>query len=376
MRILRHLQWIALWVFGVLGPAYAHEVRPVVVTADLSQTGQAVLSLSANLEALIAGIGPQHKDTDDAPEAALYNRLRALSALELRERFASFMPDFLKAVSLVTNGQPSQLQISRIDIPEVKELKLARISTVVMSAQVPADAKSIRWTFPASLGSSVLRVRRADGLPLETNWLKEGAVSAEIPLVAATPKGRFATLLEYAAQGFTHILPKGLDHILFVLGLFLLSPRLRPLLVQITAFTIAHSVTLALGLYGYVEVSPKIVEPMIALSIVFVAVENLVTSTMTPWRPFVVFAFGLLHGLGFAGILQELGLPSDQYVTALVGFNVGVELGQLAVVALAFFATTYWFGNRGWYRARIVQPASLLIAAAGLFWTIERVWLA
>jgi hypothetical protein len=266
--------------------------------------------------------------------------------------------------------------VTRIEIPDVKDLKLARISTVMLSAPIAPDAKSVRWTFPATLGSSVLRVKRAEASALETNWLKEGAVSADIPMLAAAPKGRIATLIEYAAMGFTHILPKGLDHILFVLGLFLLSPQLRPLLVQVTAFTVAHSITLALGLYGYVEISPKIVEPLIAMSIVFVAVENLMTTKLTPWRPFVVFAFGLLHGLGFAGILQELGLPPDQYVTALVGFNVGVEFGQLAVIALAFFATAYWFSQRSWYRARIVQPASLLIAAAGLFWTIERIWFA
>jgi hypothetical protein len=359
-----------------IAPALAHEVRPVVVTADLSRSDQVVMTLSANLEALMAGIGPQHKDTDEAPEAALYNRLRALSEPELRARFASFAPEFLRAVAISVDGLPGTLQVMGIDIPDVKDAKLARISTVTLSAPIGPAAKQVRWTFPAVLGSSVLRVKRTEGTPLETNWLKEGAVSADIPLIAAPPKGRIATLVEYAAMGFTHILPKGLDHILFVLGLFFLSPKLRPLLVQVTAFTIAHSITLALGLYGVVDVSPKIVEPLIALSIVYVAVENLLTPTLKPWRPLVVFAFGLLHGLGFAGILQELGLPRDQYVTALVGFNVGVELGQLAVIALAFFATAYWFRDRSWYRGRIVQPASLLIAAAGLFWTVERIWFA
>lgn len=373
MLMRRHLGLIALGIFTWLSSAFGHEVRPVVVTADLSRSGQAVLTLSANLEALMAGIGPQHRDTDDAPQAALYNRLRALSELELRAGFAAFTPEFVKTVSLAVDGQPSALQVTRVDIPEVRDFKLARISTVTMTAAFAPDAKAIRWTFPASLGSSVLRVRRADGSPLETNWLKEGAVSADIPLAAAS-KGRLATLAAYVGMGFTHILPKGLDHILFVLGLFFLSSKLRPLLVQVTAFTVAHSITLALGLYGYAEISPKIVEPLIALSIVFVALENLMTTKLTPWRPFVVFAFGLLHGLGFAGILQELDLPRDQYVTALLGFNVGVEFGQLAVIALAFFATAYWFSNRSWYRARIVQPASLLIAAAGLFWTIERTW--
>lgn len=354
----------------------AHEVRPVVVTADLSQTGKVELTLSANLEAVMAGIGPQHKDTDDAPQAAEYNRLRALSPNELKARFDAFAPRFLKEAGLTFDGAATATTLTGVDIPDVKDQKLARISTVKVTAAVPAGAQAMAWTFPAAFGASVLRVKRAEGAPLETDWLKEGAASASVPMVAGPPKGRLATLVEYVVLGFTHILPKGLDHILFVLGLFFLSPQLRPLLVQVTAFTVAHSITLALGLYGIVSVAPEIVEPLIALSIVYVAVENLMTTSLTPWRPFVVFAFGLLHGLGFAGILQELGLPPAQYITGLIGFNVGVELGQLAVIGLAFMATAYWFGQRTWYRARIVWPACVLIALAGLFWTVERIWFA
>ncbi len=374
--MLRAGRWIvlALGLSGLVGHAFAHEVRPVVVTADLSAPNRAVLTLSANVEALIAGIGPQHKDTDDAPEAAAYNQLRALSVPELKARFGTFTPEFLRAVALAVDGRPVALDVTGIDVPTVADTKLARISTITLSAPLTQGAQALRWTFPNSLGSSVLRVKRDAATPLETNWLKDGAASADIPLVAAPPKGRLAALVDYAAMGFTHILPKGLDHILFVLGLFYLSPRLKPLLVQVTAFTLAHSLTLALGLFGVIAVSPKIVEPLIALSIVFVAVENLLTTRLTPWRPLVVFGFGLLHGLGFAGILQELDLPRSEYVTALIGFNVGVELGQLAVVALAYFATAYWFGERTWYRARIVRPVSLLIALAGVFWTVERIW--
>jgi HupE / UreJ protein len=134
-------------------------------------------------------------------------------------------------------------------------------------------------------------------------------------------------------------------------------------------------VSLALGLYGIINVSPKIVEPLIAASIVCVAVENLVTDKLHAWRPIVVFCFGLLHGLGFAGVLHEIGLPRADYVTGLIGFNIGVELGQLAVIALAFAATGLWFRARPWYRTRVVMPASLAIALVGLFWTFERIFI-
>ncbi|CAN0588825.1 unnamed protein product, partial [Ectocarpus sp. 12 AP-2014] len=128
----------------------------------------------------------------------------------------------------------------------------------------------------------------------------------------------------------------GLDHILFVLGLFFLSTRMGPLLWQISAFTLAHTVTLALGALGYVNIPGNIVEPIIAASIVYVAVENIVSDKLHRWRPLVIFVFGLLHGLGFASVLGEFGLPADQFIPALIGFNVGVELGQLTVIAIAF----------------------------------------
>ncbi len=189
--------------------------------------------------------------------------------------------------------------------------------------------------------------------------------------VAAATRGQ--VVRTYLELGFTHILPKGTDHILFVLGIFLLSIRLKPILMQVTAFTVAHTITLALTIYGVVSLSPKIVEPLIALSIVYVAVENIVTPKLSPWRVAVVFAFGLLHGMGFAGVLAELGLPRSEFLPALLSFNVGVELGQLSVIAIAFLLIGLPFRNKPWYRRRIVIPGSIAIAAVGLFWFVQRV---
>lgn len=176
---------------------------------------------------------------------------------------------------------------------------------------------------------------------------------------------------DYLRLGFEHILPKGLDHILFVLGLFLLTARLKPLLWQVTAFTVAHSVTLALAMLDIVTLPPRVVEPLISLSISYVAVENLLVSELKPWRPAVVFLFGLLHGLGFAGVLHEIGLPQGQLVAALISFNVGVELGQLAVVLIAF-AVLGWFRHKAWYRRAVTIPLSALIALVGAYWTVQR----
>jgi HupE / UreJ protein len=151
-----------------------------------------------------------------------------------------------------------------------------------------------------------------------------------------------------------------------------LSGRARSVLAQVSAFTIAHSITLGLSLYGVLAAPARIVEPMIAVSIVYVAVENIFRSELKSWRVALVFVFGLLHGLGFAGALRDLGLPRAEFATALLTFNVGVEAGQLAVIAAAFLLVGWHFAHRTWYRARIVVPASTLIACVAVYWTIER----
>ena len=176
----------------------------------------------------------------------------------------------------------------------------------------------------------------------------------------------------YLKLGFTHILPLGLDHILFVLSIFLLSSRLSTVLWQATAFTVAHSITLGLAMYGYIEPLPAVIEPVIALSIFFVAVENILVQKLKPGRLAVVFLFGLVHGMGFASALTELGLPPSDYLLSLLSFNAGVELGQISVILAAYLLVGRWFSGKPWYRNRVVTPASVVIALIALYWTVER----
>ncbi len=191
--------------------------------------------------------------------------------------------------------------------------------------------------------------------------------------VRSGASGWWSTFADFFSQGFLHVLPLGLDHILFVLGLFLLRREWRPLLWQVTTFTVAHTITLGLATLGWVHVSPKIVEPVIAASLVFVALENIFRPKYSVWRLVVVFIFGLVHGLGFAGALRELELPTASLVVGLLGFNVGVEGGQLAVIAIAFIATA-WVRDPQLYRRWVVIPGSAAIALMGLWWTVTRVF--
>ena len=172
----------------------------------------------------------------------------------------------------------------------------------------------------------------------ELNRSDTGATKTEFaPVLDETGNQRsvWSTATLYVAIGVRHILPDGRDHILFVLAVFLASVRWRALIIQVSAFTVAHTVTLALAASGVITPSAAVVEPLIALTIGLVAVENLFYHDMTKWRPALVFGFGLVHGMGFAGFFGELGLPAGQFWSALVGFNIGVEVGQLAIIALA-----------------------------------------
>lgn len=180
------------------------------------------------------------------------------------------------------------------------------------------------------------------------------------------------TVSLYLQLGFTHILPLGLDHILFVLSIFLLNPKLKPVIWQATAFTVAHSITLGLAMNGMISPPTHIIEPIIALSIMFVAIENIITDQLKPSRIAVVFLFGLIHGMGFASVLSDLGMPQNRFFTSLIMFNVGVELGQITVILIAWLLVGKWFSKKPWYRTRIVVPVSAVIAAIGLYWTIER----
>ncbi len=189
-----------------------------------------------------------------------------------------------------------------------------------------------------------------------------------------TPSGHPA-FTTYFGLGWDHIL-EGYDHLLFVLGLLLLLVELRTTIVAITAFTVAHGVSLALSVSGWVQVGQRPVEILIALSIVVLGIEisrgqknNPSLSTQYPWA--ISFAFGLLHGLGFAGAMREIGLPHDQILWPLVGFNLGVEAGQIlfvCVASIALFTLRKTVKTQAWTQ----RAAGAIIGIPGIIWVVQR----
>ncbi|MBN9089304.1 MAG: HupE/UreJ family protein [Reyranella sp.] len=176
--------------------------------------------------------------------------------------------------------------------------------------------------------------------------------------------------VDFIVMGAAHIL-SGPDHLLFLLALLALAKGFWPIVRIVTGFTIAHSITLSLAALGVVDVSGRIVEPLIAATIIWVALENLLAPAQTRWRWLIAAVFGLVHGLGFASGLTELGLPREAMVRALVGFNVGVELGQLAFVAVVM-PPLVWLARPG-RLAWLPQVLSVLVAVMGAVWLVERV---
>lgn len=376
-RSVRQAAWWFLCLLALMPavaplPAAAHEIRPAIATLTVASDGSLSLDIVLNLEAAIAEIGPDTADTDDSANVAIYDELRSLEPDQLSDDFARFEHRFLNGVSLTAqDGTPVELTLESLEIPDAPDLSLARQSEVRLVGALPETAEALTWTYAPSFGASVIRLQGPDEEEVSySEYVAVGASSAPVA-IEGVEQSAAQVLANYIRIGFVHVLPLGLDHILFVVGLFLLSPRPSALLWQVSAFTLAHTITLALGATGTVLVSSRLVETLIAASIAYVAVENLFTSRLQPWRPLLVFGFGLLHGLGFAGVLAEIGLPPQHFTVALVSFNIGVELAQLTIIA-GCFVVVGWALNRTWYRQAIKIPASLAIAAMALYWMAER----
>lgn len=333
---------------SLAAPARAHELGLVQVDAAFQKDGTFVLDLLVDVEHLPARPGGAR-----APEA--------------------FLRSLEEKTVLAFDGAPARLGAAGVDGPAGG----GRMTRLRFSGRTPSGVARVTFANAAISGFFVVRFRNEGPAAPVTLWVEGGKTSAPFTLDGAVvPPSRWKTVGTYVALGFTHILPAGLDHVLFVLGIFLLAAELKPVLWQVTAFTLAHTTTLALSVYGVVSLPASVVEPLIALSIVAIAVENVATTKLHAWRPAVVFAFGLLHGLGFAGVLADVGLPRAELLPALLAFNVGVEAGQLTVILAAFLAVGLPFRARPWFRRGVAVPASLAIAAVGLYWSVERVFFA
>ncbi len=268
--------------------AHAHEIGKTQVTTTIHPHAY-TLDIVVDPDALLTKLEVFSGAPLPAVEPARAERDRGIVELA---------STFLDRVTLRFDGQTMRPDFAYV--PESAFGDAAQSpSHVRLSGALPAGAREMTFSYGMALGSYALNVRIGDSA-VQTFWLEGTDASAPISLVAPPPPPTTAEVArQYFGLGFTHIVPKGIDHILFVLGIFLLSARWKSILLQVSTFTIAHSITLGLTMYGIVSLPAKVVEPMIALSIAYVAIENLATAELKPWRLALVFSFGLLHGMGF-----------------------------------------------------------------------------
>jgi hydrogenase/urease accessory protein HupE len=360
--VLPRAVWVAAIVLLCSPAAPAHEIGTTRVAVLFEQGRTYDIEIVTDAVSLV----------DKLEALAGSPSLGETNATRLQSILVSFEESFRRRVNVTFDASDVHPAIA-YSVAPASAPGAVPAATIRLTGRIPSGARRFSWTFGWTFASYALTLRSAASDNPATEWLEGNQSNTPFTLTSPAPTvNRLRTAWRYLTLGFTHILPYGLDHMLFMLGIFLLSGRARSVLWQVSAFTIAHSITLGLSMYGVIAAPPRIVEPMIAISIAYVAIENIFLSELKPWRVALVFAFGLLHGMGFAGALKELGLPRSEFLTALLTFNVGVEAGQLTVIGAAFLLVGWHCANRAWYRSRIVVPASAMIAFTAVYWTIQR----
>lgn len=354
--------------------AYCHDLKPAIANLDLVSQNSKIdfnLKINLNLEAIIAGIEPNHNNTNQSDNSQKYNQLRNLSSKKLEEEFTKIKDSFQKKIFFFNNDKKIKFKKISINIPEVGQISLIRDTEINFYGNFGSKFNNLKFSWDTSYGPIILRVNK-NKKEIITTYLKTDDI-INFSTNIDKKQNFLTTIKDYIIIGFNHIVPKGLDHILFVVGLFLLSTNLKPLVWQVSAFTLAHTITIFLGVLNMINISASIVEPIIAISISYVAIENIFFKNLTKWRPIMVFVFGLLHGLGFAGILNEIGVSQIYFITSLISFNLGVELGQLFIIFICFMLMGFWFGKKAWYRSYLTTPLSFIIAIVGFIWFFQRI---
>ena len=360
--------------------ASAHELRPTIMDVGIIEDApdQLTISLTFSAEAFLADIDLSTvSNTDDSTSSRLYDELRAVPAGVLAGRMTASFTAFTGRVAVMSAGQPLPLELQAIEVADEPDLTLARDTRLTLASRLPQAHEAITVQWQPSMGALLIRQMGPGSDPEYSDYLPTGGASQAFALHHAQPAPLTSVIGKYVHSGIIHIIPAGLDHILFVLGLLAFGLSGRGLVFQVSLFTVAHTMTLAAASLGLVTIPGSIVEPLIALSIAWIGIENIFkrSARVALSRSVVVFAFGLLHGLGFASVLADFGLPQSAYVVGLLSFNVGVEIGQLAIVVPIFFLLKAFRITPPQFRRGFQIPVSALISAVGVFWFLERVGL-
>ncbi len=370
-------KWLFAILFFLSSSINSHEIKPVIVDLIIDK-GHASIDFKINAEQILAGVdASKYQDTNDDPQAELYDQYRKKNEEDLRQDIQQNWSLFQDQIIFNELNETSSLNL--IDLMTDQDVDPEYPRDTDLKTEVSLDQNKFTIQFATKIGPVV--IRQFEDISKEniifSTYLQPGEVSAEL-----SPQSEITisqTIIEYIILGIEHIVPKGLDHILFIFGIFFFAIKLKTLLWQVTMFTLAHSLTLILASLKMVFIPATIIEPLIALSIGYVAFENIfqkqdkIRSRTNAIRYIFIFFFGLIHGLGFAFVLEDIGLPRGLLILSLLSFNIGVEIAQIGLVVLAF-VMMFYPSKKLWYRKAIQIPCSLVIGLIGVYWFFERVF--
>ena len=356
--------------------AISHEIRPSIADYKIEEN-ILYFDIRLNAELILSGIDASNiTDTNSSPLSATYDDLRSLTRENLKILLIESWDDIQSKINLNINEVSTKFELVDINIEANRDFEISRDSILYLKYELDDDDEFLTFKWSEKYGPIIIReineLKKEDDL--YTEYLQAGLQTDKIFIKSENTQSIFKSIINYFFLGIQHIIPKGLDHILFIVGLFFFSVTLRPLLIQVTMFTIAHSITLIFVSVSYINVNPLIVEPIIALSIAYVGIENIFKQYVKEYlRYIIIFFFGLLHGLGFALVLSDIGYQSSKLILNLISFNLGIEAAQIFIIFSLYILLGIKFSNKKYYRYIFQVPVSLFIALVGIYWFFERI---
>ena len=356
--------------------AISHEIRPSIADYKIEEN-ILYFDIRLNAELILSGIDASNiTDTNSSPLSATYDDLRSLTRENLKILLLESWDDIQSKINLNINEVSTKFELVDINIEANRDFEISRDSILYLKYELDEDDEFLTFKWSEKYGPIIIReineLKKEDDL--YTEYLQAGLQTDKIFIRSENTQSIFKSIINYFILGIQHIIPKGLDHILFIVGLFFFSVTLRPLLIQVTMFTIAHSITLIFVSVSYINVNPLIVEPIIALSIAYVGIENIFKQYVKEYlRYIIIFFFGLLHGLGFALVLSDIGYQSSKLILNLISFNLGIEAAQIFIILSLYVILGIKFSNKKYYRYIFQVPVSFFIALIGIYWFFERI---
>ncbi len=368
------IQIVFLNIFST--SSISHEIKPSIADFIYDES-YLNFKIRLNAELILSNIDASTvSNTDSSTLSEIYDKFRILSKEDLEQMFQNSWSEISSNIDIKINNELKKITLIKTEVEDIKNYEISRDTHVYFRVLIDKNSEQFTFRWIKNYGPIILRENNNNKLEdeLVTEYLQSGIESSKFSFKENNFRKTFNSFSKFFILGIQHIIPKGLDHILFIFGLFLFSSSLKKLISQITIFTIAHSITLVFVSLSLMRINPQIVEPIIALSIVYIGLENIFKKYIKEYlRYIVILFFGLLHGLGFALVLSDIGYQSGDLFVNLLSFNLGIEVAQISIVLVLYLLVALKFAKNKNYRIFFQVPSSILISSIGLYWFFERI---